>query len=124
MRQFWLSYNYSMNPEVTLRQIGIDEWQRGDFRPVADIHRTTEDLFKKHKAEFSEYLEEGIGRVKSAFFETPNGRRFIVNEYLEPPFPLSIIFVLYDSETMMQDLEEIKEILDLNDSDLDFVYKY
>jgi hypothetical protein len=113
-----------MKSEVNLKQIGIDAWQRGDFRPVADIYRTAEDLFEEYEANFSEYLEEGIGKVKSAFFETPNGRRFIVNEYLEPPFPLLIIFVLYDSETMMQDLDEIKELLDLNDSDLDFVYKY
>ncbi len=114
-----------MNPESNLRQIVEDEWEKGDFRPIAEIHKTTNELFKGHEVNFSEYFEEGLGcRCKLAFFQTPSDRRFFVTEYCNLLFPFTNIFVLYDSKTAMHDLDEIKQLLDINDEDLDLVYKF
>lgn len=121
----FLKHFYNMNREFNLRQIAEDDWEKGDFRPIAEIHKTTNELFKSYEVNFSEYFEEGLGyKRKSAFFQTPSGRRFVVTEICEYPFPLTNIYVLYDSTTATQDLDEIKQLLDLTESDLDLVYKF
>lgn len=114
-----------MNTKFNLIQIEENEWEKGDFRPIAEIHKTTIELFEKYKVTFSEYFEEGLGcKCKIAFFQTPSDKRFFVIEYFNSPFPLTNIFISHSSETAMHDLNEIKLLLGLSDADLYLVYKF
>lgn len=118
-------YNFYMNPKFNLSQIAEDEWEVGDFRPVADIHKAIDELFEKYEVNFSEHFDEGLGcKYKIAFFQTPSNKRFFVMEYHNIPTPYTTVFVLFDPKTITQDLNEIKSLLDLDGDDLKLPYKY
>lgn len=106
---------------VTFKQITLDEWQRGDYRALAMIHRTADELFRSHKIVFEEYEEDGLGRAKNAFFLGSNARQFLVVEYLETRIPTTNIFILKNPDTMSSDLKAILQALELTFSDLDWV---
>lgn len=109
---------------TAFRQISENEWKRGDYRAGATINRKVEELFRDYPVNFIEYLEEGLGKAKTAAFITSNNRQFAVTEYLENDIPITVIIILNNPETMTDDLNEVLEILGLNYSDLHFVHKY
>jgi hypothetical protein len=106
---------------ITFKQITIDEWQKGDYRTVASINRTTDYLFSKHKIVFEEYVEEGLGKAKTAAFITSNNNQFLIIEYLEPNIPITEILILNNPDTIARDLREVLKALELSYSDLDWV---
>ena len=113
-----------MSLKSNFKQIVESEWEKGDFRPIAEVHKSTDELFNGWEINFSEYFEECLGcKYKVAFFQTASNRRFFVTEYFNVPSPLTNIFVLYDKEMAMSDLNEIKSLLNLRDADL-MVYDF
>lgn len=109
---------------TSFRQISLNEWQVGDYRPAAEIYRRSEELFTNYQVDFNEHYVEGLGRAKTAFFLTSNKTQFAVTEYLEPTVPITQILILNDPQTVVNDLNEVLEILGLSHSDLGFIYKY
>ncbi len=105
---------------LTFKQIKKDEWQNGDFRPTAMIHRSSLEILRNQDVIFEESEEEGVGRVKFARFETSN-KPFIIIEYLEPQLPITYIFTLNNPLIMTNELLSILEALDLSYKELDWV---
>jgi len=106
---------------LNFRQIKKDEWQEGDFRPTAMIHRPSLDILRNQDVIFEESEEEGVGRVKFARFKTSNNKPFLIIEYLEPQLPITYILTLNNSLIMTNELLSILEALDLSYTELDWV---
>ena len=97
----------------TFKQISEKEWIRADYRPAAEILRDADDLFPNIKVDFCEYEDDGIGRMKIAYFLTSNNRQFYVEQHVEYPFAITIIGLLNDKKTYFDDLEEVLELMHL-----------
>lgn len=111
---------------ITFKQIGEAQWQRLDYRPGAEIRCKSEELFPNYKVNFDVYEEEGMGRVKIAYFLTSSDKQFFVQKYLEWRIdrPLTVIGILNNPETSIDDLNEVLELLGINYPDLSYVFKW
>lgn len=109
---------------TTFRQISEVEWKKGDFRPCAMIHRTSEKLLANFQVNFKEYWEDGLGKAKIAFFISSNNTQFAIREITETSVPITEIAILNAPATYQNDFIEVLKLLDLKSSDLDDMYKW
>lgn len=104
-----------------LRPINKDEWVHGDYRSVACIDRPLHTILADVKVNYYEFVADGLGPARSAFFVTPRHRQFVICEYLSTDTPLSEFLVLFDRQTVYADLDEILGLLGLGRRDLSWV---
>lgn len=110
--------NQAETLRITAVQILPERWIRGDYRPIACLAYTSEEMARRLNAQFLEDVEDGLGPFRAAGFQTPNGRRFGLSEYLRSPVGPGIeITCLYDKH-FATDLDDVLESLDMDLSDL------
>lgn len=109
----------------SFKQITRDEFERGDYRPVAGFERKADEILRACQIKFDEeHIEDGLGRAKTAYFLTSNDTPFFITEFLETVVPLTQIYVLYNPDTWISSLNEVLESFGINSSDVDFVNEY
>ena len=87
------------------------------------ISRTADRLIGQAGIIYEEFIEDGLGRGKSAGFLSPCGKPFSIVEYLDAPStPLTYIMSLDNSSSLTEDLKEILEELGLSISELAWVH--
>ena len=112
-----------MNEELC-RQIGHGEWKKGDYRTIATIKYTMEEMSKKCKFIVEDEEEDGLGNIRQAAFVTLSNRQFVLVQYadaIEPRNKETDIMSLNDESIMTQDLESIMQVLDLTTLDLTWI---
>lgn len=111
-----------MNTKNTFRQLSRAEWRRGDYVEVATIPLSADEITRRCGATFEEFVEEGLGRARSAGFVTSSGRQFSVVEYPDgTPLPATYVCILNEPATMASDLREAIAALKVADGEMTWV---
>jgi hypothetical protein len=63
-------------------------------------------------------VEDGLGPIKVTGFQTPNGRRFALIQYLKAPNGPAIEITCLHDEKFAADLDEVLDSLDMDLSDV------
>lgn len=107
---------YPLN--ITAVRIQAEDWIGGDYRPIACLRYSADELAKKLSIAFGSGIQSGLGKYQAAEFRTPNGRQFSLTQYLQAPQgPATGIFCLHDDQ-FPNDLDDVLESLDMDLSDL------
>jgi hypothetical protein len=107
--------------ELSFHQIDAESWVRGNYREIAILRFSSDELAEKHGIVFNEDFEDGLGQTKVAGFRTSKGKQFSLVHYLcaSVPYRYMINVVsLFDPNSMTDDLEDILELLNLGIEDL------
>jgi hypothetical protein len=110
--------------ELSFQQIDAESWVRGDYRDVAILRLSSDELAEKHPIIFTEDFEDGLGPTKIAGFLTSKGKQFSLVHYLYAPAPyrqMTTVVSLFDADSMTDDLEDILEVLHLGIEDIEWV---
>ena len=111
-----------MNTRDTFRQLSRAGWRRGDYVEVAAIPLSADEISRRYGASFEEFVEDGLGRAKSAGFLTSGGRQFSVVEYLDgTPLPTTYVCILNEPATMASDLTEALAALEVAAGEVSWV---
>jgi hypothetical protein len=110
--------------DLSFKPIDYHEWAKGDYRPIAVLRYSSDELAKRHAIDFKEYWQDGLGQTKEARFITSSGKQFLLVHYLDAPAPyhsMTHIFSLFDIASMTGDLEDILEALGFASEELNWV---
>lgn len=108
-----------------IKNVKSEAWRRNDYRPIAVVNKPIETILSKRVVEWSFQIEEGLGKTKSAYFLYGEQNQFCLTGYLDSGFPLTEIVVLHtNQEQMLNELSVILEFLELDRSEVDFIYTY
>ena len=110
--------------EITFHQIDFESWIPGNYRDVAILRLSSDELAEKHGIVFNEDFEDGLGQTKVAGFRTSKGKQFSLVHYLCAPAPyhqMTNVLRLFDMESLTDDLEDILEVLNLGIEDLAWI---
>ena len=111
-----------MNTRDTFRQLSRAEWRQGDYVEVATIPLSADEITRRYGASFEEFVEDGLGRAKSAGFLTSSGRQFSVVEYLDStPPPATYVCIINEPATMASDLREALATLEVAAGEMSWV---
>jgi hypothetical protein len=109
--------------ELSFRQIDAESWVRGNYREIAILRYSSDELAEKQDIVFDDGYEKELGKTKAAAFITSKGRQFALIAYQwnrAPYHKLVNILSLFniDIDEMTTDLEDILEVLDFGTEDL------
>jgi hypothetical protein len=110
--------------ELSFHQIGLESWVPGNYREIAILRYSSDELAEKHGMVFNKGYEDGLGETKEAGFLTSKGRQFSLVHYLWAPAPyrqMTNILSLWQADTLASDLEDILEVLNLGTEDLEWI---
>ena len=89
---------------------------------VATIPLSADEIIRRYGSSFEEFVEDGLGRVKSAGFLTASGRQFSVVEYLDGrPLATTYVCILNEPATMASDLREALAALEVAAGEMSWV---
>jgi hypothetical protein len=105
-------------------QVPFEKWVKGDWREIACLRGSAEEMERRLGASFREGFDSYWGPFREAGFQTPNGRKFGLTHYLKvperlkaPKGPVLMVTCLYDDK-FAGDLEDVLESLDMDLSDV------
>jgi hypothetical protein len=107
--------------ELSFRQIDWESWAPGDYREIAILRLSPDELAQKCGLVFKEGFEDGLGQTKEAGFLTSRGRQFALIHYLWAPAPyhkMTYVISLWEKDSLNDNLEDILELLNLGIEDL------
>lgn len=110
--------------ELSFQQIDAESWVRGNYREIAILRCSSDELAEKYGIVFDEFIEEGLGQAKAAGFRTSKGKQFSLVHYLWGPVlyrQMTNVVSLYNLESLADDLEDILEVLNLGIEDVEWV---
>ncbi|CAN5549827.1 hypothetical protein BH09VER1_BH09VER1_24980 [soil metagenome] len=103
---------------ITAVQIRPGDWIRGDYRLIACLRYSADELAKRLSIAFESGIEDGLGEYKAAAFRAPNERQFSLTQYLQAvQGPATGICCLHDDQ-FPNDMDDVLESLDMDLSDL------
>lgn len=106
--------------EQRFRSLDSSEWVKGDYRVVAAIRYSADELADRYNVTFIGGEEEGLGPFKEAGFITLTGTQFALISYLWGRPQTTYILSLFDPAPLAKILEEILEALDMSAADLEW----
>lgn len=100
---------------MNFRQIKLDEWVKGDYRPFAELNVKTSAIEEKFDVIFEDSFEEGLGETKLGGFIIETKTQFFLEEF-RPQSEKSFvqIGILNNLETLAIHLDEVLESLELS----------
>jgi hypothetical protein len=110
--------------EIKYKIITWKEWIRGDYRPLAIIKYSAEELAYTRNLIFTDGYDDGLGKTKDVLLITSDNRQYTLTQHLQSPAPYNNyidIYLLNDELTLERDLNTILEILELGSVDLIWV---
>jgi len=102
-------------------QVPPEKWVRGDYKQIAFLRCSADEIERRLGCSFMEDVEDGWEPFRAAGFETPGGRRFGLTQYLNSlkitNGPILEVTCLYD-DRFSSDLDDVLESLDMDLSDV------
>lgn len=95
-------------------------WPRGDYRPLATVRMTHEELQKRCSIDFRKDVEEGLGTYYWAALRVRGGVHFVLTDHLSLPGGRRIAIEVIHSGDLSATLESILFVLGLTRSELDW----
>jgi len=110
--------------ELSFHQIDLESWEPGNYREIAILRYSSDELDEKHGVVFNEDFEDGLGQIKVAGFRTSKDKQFSLVHYLWAPAPynhMTYVISLWEADSLTGDLEDILEVLNCGIEDLAWI---